>query len=1066
MRPESPLEIVEQFEQAWQQGTPPQLDLFLPPETAPSRRKDVLLELVAIDLEYRWRRDAIGGIAWELEEYVRRFPELGPLSQLSAELIAEEYRVRQRWGDRPSAEVYLRRFPTQAAALTGLLQRVDARRAGEEARRQAQPRPSLLQTPVPPHASLVSVLAAAVEGEITDAMPVSDASLPDSVTLRGPVAEQAVAGLIEMLRQGGWLTPAQFDELLCGSLDRFADVHALAGELLSRDWLTTYQVTQMLQGHGHKLTLGPYRVLERLGSGGAGEVFKARHQKMNRLAALKILHEELLTDAECVGRFLREIQLVSQLDHPNLIPAYDAGPVGQSYFLAMKYIEGTDLGRLVKKGGPLLLTQACDYIRQAALGLEHLHQHGLVHRDIKPHNLLIGRDGVVKVADLGLARGKTGETTELTGTQAALIGTTDYLAPEQALDFHTADIRADIYSLGCTFWYLLIGQPPFPARTLAEALLSHQNREPSAIEQLRPDVPPGVASVLRRMLAKRPEDRYPSPAEVAAALAPYSSAPNAPDLEFDFDPRAARWSLRAGAATTWQMLSKFARRNKVFTASVASVLVILAWSSVVNYRAWQKTEQTYQHYQEERREKERRTRQAVPAVVKAAKLLTDRRQFDDALAQANLALDYDPQCAEAQLLKGQLLIVARKEFAQAAAELDRYLALQPGDAAVQKLAALCGKSKPDDVGNLLQMAQVFEQQNVPSLADGLLTRHASTALQARMKLLELYRRRIEAAWPNLGERLEMKASGIYRLNLGYCGAQVTRLDVLEGMPLTSLLLVNCTEVRDLSPLKGMPLTGLNLGHCHELRDLSPLQGIPLASLHLTHCEQVRDLSPLQGMPLTLLALERCGLIRDFSPLKRMPLTSLSLSGTSVDDLTFLKGMPLTLLDLSHCGKVRDLSPLKGLPLTSLNLTATGVRDLSPLKGMALTSLAIPSSVGDLSPLKGMPLAYLHMEGCGVRDLSPLQGMPLTSLYLSGSSQVADLAPLKGMPLVSLSLGGTLVRDLSVLEGMNLSAITLPPEVARGMEVLRRMKELERINYGPAADFWKKFDQGEFKRYKP
>src|SRR5262249_30983225 len=153
------------------------------------------------------------------------------------------------------------------------------------------------------------------------------------------------------------------------------------------------------------LLLGPYLILDRLGEGGAGQVFKARHQKMNRIIALKVIRPELLADQEVVARFYREIQVVSQLDHPNVVHAYDAGPVAAGHFLAMEYIEGTDLGKLVKQHGPLPLAQASEYIRQAALGLQHAHERGLVHRDIKPHNLILSlRDGLIKVADLGLAR--------------------------------------------------------------------------------------------------------------------------------------------------------------------------------------------------------------------------------------------------------------------------------------------------------------------------------------------------------------------------------------------------------------------------------------------------------------------------------------------------------------------------------------------------------------------------------------------------------------------------------------------------------------------------------------
>jgi len=344
------------------------------------------------------------------------------------------------------------------------------------------------------------------------------------------------ATFLDILRQSQLLGPQQLAQLL-DQESRWGDLRALAQELVTRNWLTPYQVNRLLKGRGADLILGPYLVLERLGEGGTGQVFKARHQRMNRVVALKVIRPELLTDAEVVNRFLREIQVVSQLSHPNVVHAYDAGPVGSTYFLAMEYIDGTDLAALVRDAGPLPVAQACDYLRQAALGLQHAHERGLIHRDIKPPNFLLAqpgraadsragsasRWGVIKLLDLGLARlqrsSVDGERTSmLTPAGSVTMGTPDYLAPEQALDFHSADIRADIYGLGCTGYYLLTGQPPFPGGTLAQKLLRHQQAECPAVEQQRADVPPEVAALLRRLLAKRPEDRPQTPQEVADEL--------------------------------------------------------------------------------------------------------------------------------------------------------------------------------------------------------------------------------------------------------------------------------------------------------------------------------------------------------------------------------------------------------------------------------------------------------------------------------------------------------------------------------------------------------------------
>jgi serine/threonine protein kinase len=505
--------LVFQFEQAWQKGSAPRIEDHWPAGRArdDSVAREHLEELVQIDLEYRWRHaGAAQGAPWILEEYVARYPELGALDTLSLDLIGQEYEARQCWGDRPSHAQYAARFPRGGASLGERLRQIDADLATEFASKGPRQ---------PPFGTLT---------------PPSIASAPAAAIIAPPV--RSAAALVDVLRP--LLTQPQLDEFARHAQGRTAEPMALARELLQRGWLTPYQVNQLMQGRGGELMVGPYLLLERLGAGGAGQVFKARQQRLNRVVALKVIRKELLTEPEVVARFQREIRILSKLDHPNIVHAYDAGSAGATHYLAMEFVEGSDLGRLIKQSGPMPVEQACAYIRQAALGLQHAHERSLVHRDIKPHNLIMSvRDGLIKVADLGLARlpravgedvtamlsGVKGSGT-LTPENAMLMGTADYLAPEQALDFHKADIRADIYSLGCTFYYLLTGQPPFPGQTMAEKLVKHQQAEPPPVENFRPDVPGELAKVIRKMLAKRPEDRPQTPAEVAAALAPLAGS--------------------------------------------------------------------------------------------------------------------------------------------------------------------------------------------------------------------------------------------------------------------------------------------------------------------------------------------------------------------------------------------------------------------------------------------------------------------------------------------------------------------------------------------------------------
>jgi len=337
---------------------------------------------------------------------------------------------------------------------------------------------------------------------------------------------ESLDDLLATLRQSGLLEEEQQEQL--GALAAgFGHPAALARELERRAWLTPYQAAELLAGRGGDLVLGQYVILSLLGQGGMGKVFKARHRLMKRIVALKVINPALLQDARAIQRFHREIEAVGRLTHPNIVAAFDADYVGNTHFLVMEYVEGIDLSRLVKEHGPLPPGVACDFARQAALGLQHAHEQGMVHRDIKPHNLLVSRGPapalapVVKILDMGLARLHAGDVDGMTNT-GAVMGTPDYIAPEQASDSHTVDIRADLYSLGCTLYLLLTGEPPFPGGTALDKVFKHKYVAPRPVEVRRPEVPPGVAAVVARLLAKRPEERYQTPAEAAEALAPLS----------------------------------------------------------------------------------------------------------------------------------------------------------------------------------------------------------------------------------------------------------------------------------------------------------------------------------------------------------------------------------------------------------------------------------------------------------------------------------------------------------------------------------------------------------------
>jgi serine/threonine protein kinase len=266
-----------------------------------------------------------------------------------------------------------------------------------------------------------------------------------------------------------------------------------------------------------ELTASHYADIRELGRGGMGVVYLARNTIMDRLEVLKVVNRS-------PDRFVREIQAAARLKHPNVVGAYSAQRLGGLLVFAMEYVPGEDLARLVKARGPLPVRHACNYVAQAALGLQHAHEHEMVHRDIKPSNLILARDGnkpVVKILDFGLAKAAGEKPDGALTANGVMLGTPDYVAPEQTLDAAKADIRSDIYSLGCTLYHLLAGRAPFSGRSMYEILQAHHSTEATALSAIRTEVPDELAAVVAKMMAKDPSQRYQTPAEVAASLTPF-----------------------------------------------------------------------------------------------------------------------------------------------------------------------------------------------------------------------------------------------------------------------------------------------------------------------------------------------------------------------------------------------------------------------------------------------------------------------------------------------------------------------------------------------------------------
>lgn len=336
-----------------------------------------------------------------------------------------------------------------------------------------------------------------------------------------PKRPTSVAELLESAAQVGLIDSETVDDAkrrLSGQTVTDA-VH----DLVSRGVLTPLQAEFLIRGEPESCILaGRYRLIEKLGEGGMGAVYRAQDQRLGRDVAIKVLPPTVARDPEAVARFKREAKALARVSHPNIVQAFDADEDGGRQFLVMEYVQGRDLLHIVAERGQLDPARVADFGFQAALALDHAHRKGLIHRDVKPGNLLLTSDGRIKLLDLGLARFVQDQVPAGNATMAGVgMGTPDYMAPEQFRDARSADVRSDIYCLGCTLYHLLTGHVPFPTDSVSAKYEKHERENATPIEEKCPDVPAGLVAAVQKMMAKRPEHRYQSAREVAEALAPF-----------------------------------------------------------------------------------------------------------------------------------------------------------------------------------------------------------------------------------------------------------------------------------------------------------------------------------------------------------------------------------------------------------------------------------------------------------------------------------------------------------------------------------------------------------------
>jgi serine/threonine protein kinase len=330
-----------------------------------------------------------------------------------------------------------------------------------------------------------------------------------------------------------------------------ADVARFSRWLTARGHVTDYQAGMLLRGHADRFFLNEYKLLDRIGAGRMAGVYKALH-RLGQVVAVKVLPPSKAKDAQLFGRFQREARMALKLKHPNVVRTFQTGEAHGLHYLVMEHLDGETLAEVLQRRGRLPPAEAVRVIHQALLGLQHLHDRDLVHRDLKPANLMLvpgrvaGRpdttlQATVKILDIGLGRAlfdegdPAGGQIDLT-VQGDILGDPDYMAPEQARDAHAADIRSDVYSLGCVLYHCLAGQPPFPDTNLVRKMIKHATEAPRPLEAFNPDVPDGLQQIVDWMLAKDPAQRYPTPDRAAGALQVFLAAGAEPPRSPEADP--------------------------------------------------------------------------------------------------------------------------------------------------------------------------------------------------------------------------------------------------------------------------------------------------------------------------------------------------------------------------------------------------------------------------------------------------------------------------------------------------------------------------------------------------
>ncbi len=761
-------------------------------------------------------------------------------------------------------------------------------------------------------------------------------------------------------------------------------VEELVSELVKQNHLTRFQAQQVAAGKVKALILGAYTLLDKIGAGGMGQVFKAQHRKMKRLVAIKMLPPAMMKDAAAAARFEREVEAAAKLRHPNIVAADDAAEANGVHFLVMEYVEGKDLSALVKQNGPFPVGKAVNYILQTARGLEFAHSQGVIHRDIKPANLLLDKTGTVKILDMGLARIESGIDTpaqsELTGT-GTVMGTVDYMAPEQALSTRHADAKADIYSLGISLYYLIAGRAAYDGETLMAKLLAHREQPIPSLQDAQTTVPKQLEAVFKKMVAKKTEDRYQSMSEVIEAL--------------------------EGLGLAGSIMS---RRGEVAST--------MALSPEDRKRLATKT-----------------TKKPLDALTEVSK---KSKYWIAKIVGGSFATIIAP------ILVTYLIKHLEKKDEPHTPPVATAPAIQA--VTVQPAATATNTTSQPTVAVASNNRQPNRAWNTPAFQqwmNDVRTMPAEQQIEAvSNKLMELNQEfdgKVTGTYGSDKPRIENGVVTEFGLQTEKV-TDISPIRALEGLKVLKCIGSSKSRLSDLSPLSDLPLSGLWFNGT-AVSDASPLRGMNLTSIAFTPTNITTGLDAIRQMK----SLKTIGLRGDKDRFPAADFWKKYDAGefgkpTASANLAYLdpafqrwmkdvQALPAEKQIEAVSKKLKELNPgfdgnitprIERSMVTGLTFASDNVTDLSPVRALSSVSALTCHGSGpgkgrlsDLSPLQGIPLKYLNCGNTIVSDLSPLNQMKLTGLEC-GATSVSDLSPIQDCTTLKLlNVTRTKITPISV-----------------------------------------------------